>query len=130
MYEPIESLQRAVITKIEGMESGSEEVKFTLADGRIAIFWHSQDCCESVEVNDVEGDIADLIGAPLLVAEIATADADADVSESGTWTFYRFATVKGWVVVRWLGVSNGYYSESVSYRISDTDGKFPRSVYW
>ena len=82
------------------------------------IFEHIQDCCESVEIVDICGDLEDLVGSPILVAEECVSDAskgDEGLSDfSGTWTFYRFASMKGTVTVRWLGQSNGYYSEGVT----------------
>lgn len=118
MYSPIAQLYGAVIDQIDGMEAGSEKIVLYLSDGRKAWFWHERDCCESVEVCDVDGDPEDLIGLPLLAAETVSSSANSDVIESGTWTFYRFATAQGWVVIRWLGESNGYYSEDVSFSIA------------
>jgi hypothetical protein len=81
------------------------------------VFFHSQDCCESVSINDIVGDLSDLVGEPLLVAEEVSGESpvgfEDEYHESVTWTFYKFATRKGYVDVRWLGESNGYYSENV-----------------
>lgn len=98
-------------------KKGVDEMRFLTSDGTGFRFYHSQDCCESVLIEDVVGDLTDLIGSPLLVAEQISSEgapAREDV-DSYTWTFYRFSTVKGTVVVRWLGESNGYYSESVEF---------------
>jgi hypothetical protein len=80
-------------------------------------FWHCQDCCESVYIESVVGDLSDLEGEPLLIAEELSGEIpepkEDEYIESRTWTFYKFATRKGYVDVRWLGESNGYYSESV-----------------
>lgn len=79
-------------------------------------FMHHDDCCEHVFIEDIAGDLSDLVGSPILMAEAIDCDEGPlnEHEESYTWTFYKFATVKGYVTVRWYGSSNGYYSESVS----------------
>jgi hypothetical protein len=94
-----------------------------LSDTNYVKFQHHQDCCESVYIEDICGELGDLVGSPLLMAEEVsgyTRDPLCENEESYTWTFYRFATIKGSVNVRWYGSSNGYYSESISVEVVDT----------
>lgn len=92
-----------------------DEITFTFDDGRRFRMFHNQDCCESVGVEDVVGEWDDLLGAPLRMAEETMQADETGEYESATWTFYRFQADKGIVTVRWLGFSNGYYSESVDW---------------
>lgn len=110
-------LSGRLLVRVEG-GAGDESIAFVTSDGERWLMLHDQDCCEHVFVEDVCGDTADLIGSPLLLAEETSrsAGADDDVGDdSGTWTFYKMATIKGSVTIRWLGTSSGYYSESVSF---------------
>ena len=105
---------------IERINRTSDELTFHATDGRVFRFHHYQSCCESVYIEDVTGDLDDLLGTPLVMAEeVSNMDAPKPehVYESYTWTFYRFGTNKGSVTVRWLGTSNGYYSESVNFEV-------------
>lgn len=94
-------------------EHGHDRVIMYCDDGRIYTMMHQQDCCETVVLDDVCGDLDDLVGSPLLVAEVVSKRDDDPDYESATWTFYKFATIKGYVTLRWHGSSNGYYSEDV-----------------
>jgi hypothetical protein len=115
----VSELKDKTITSINGMEKGSDEIIFLCSDGSKYKMYHEQDCCENVAIEDVCGNISDLIGSELLIAEEATNESELsalrEYDESYTWTFYKFATRNGYVDLRWYGTSNGYYSESVYF---------------
>lgn len=114
-------LQGQTLVSVEGATAGSGQIIFTLADGRRFQLYHEQDCCETVNLEDVCGDIADLIGAPLALAEcVSNADPPSDIEakryeDCPEWTFYKLVTNNGAVTLRWYGDSNGYYSTAVTF---------------
>lgn len=95
-----------------------DELTLIGIDGTKYKFYHSQNCCQTVNIESIAGDLLDLVGSPIKMAEevISTSHSPAR-DESNTWTFYKFATIKGYVDVRWVGSSNGFYSESVDFRV-------------
>jgi hypothetical protein len=117
-----EKLRGETLKSIEGCEIGSESVIFTCENGKRYRLYHYHDCCETVSLNDIAGDISDLIGVPLEIAELVVSNddpvgalVDSDYRDSFTWSFYKLATKKGYVTLRWYGESNGYYSETVRF---------------
>lgn len=112
----VSTLLGKIILVISGFV-GDDVITFITADMKKYQMYHDQDCCENVRVEDVCGDYDDLIGSPLLQAEEITNESEPYAGDdSYTWTFYKFATIKGSVTIRWLGESNGYYSESVDFK--------------
>ena len=43
----------------------TDEIVFTTNAGEKFKLYHEQDCCETVEVEDINGELDDLIGAPI-----------------------------------------------------------------
>lgn len=82
------------------------------------VMHHYQDCCENVTIDDICGNLDDLIGNIILRAEERTNRTDkpkGEWDESWTWTFYTISTLRATVDLRWYGESNGYYSEGVDF---------------
>lgn len=120
-YKP--KISDMIGVKFDLVEADDWSLRFVCSEG-IFEFNHDQDCCESVGIESIIGDLQDLVGEPILLAEESTGETPADYKfeyepESYTWTFYKFATRKGYVDVRWLGESNGYYSEEVSLHFEE-----------
>ncbi|GEP95554.1 DUF7448 domain-containing protein [Chitinophaga cymbidii] len=74
----------------------------------------------SIFVEDINGDVLDLIGHPILKAESTSSterpkgSMPHDSYSHQEWTFYHIASIKGNVTIRWYGGSDEY-STSVSF---------------
>jgi len=102
----------------QGSARDGDALEFTTTGGDRYVMWHRQSCCEDVNLNEIVGELGDLVGARIESAEETSNSGDVVGDEFGsteTWTFYTIRTIKGTVMLRWYGSSNGYYSESVSF---------------
>lgn len=121
-YPELKDLLGKTLASIENQDN--QQLMIVTTDGDKYVMRHLQDCFEDVYIESIVGDLADLVGEPLLMAEESTGETPSDYKfkyepQSYTWTFYKFATRKGYVDIRWLGTSNGYYSEGVSFEWAD-----------
>jgi hypothetical protein len=101
-------------------QKDDDEIIFNMSDGNKYKMHHYQDCCEHVSIEDICGDMEDLLNSEILQAEEVSSNenpegVNPEYQDSFTWTFYKLGTNKGSVTIRWYGESNGYYSESVDF---------------
>ena len=115
MYDELVEIDSIKGMTMKRVEEFGDKVVFMTNDDRHFELKHVQDCCESVYLEDLCGDVNDLVGYPLVECHESSTKQEGsavDGENSRTWSFYRFSTVKGTVTVRFMGESNGYYSES------------------
>lgn len=128
--DPLHALVGKTVTRIRRSE---DLLIFYTQEGPVYVMHHDQDCCENVIIEDIEGDLEDLLGL-IVQAETCSSGFEQALrvaapeklksevgADSFTWTFYRISSNKGGVVIRWFGESNGYYSESVDFHEAGSD---------
>ncbi|NJN96361.1 MAG: hypothetical protein HC875_20715 [Anaerolineales bacterium] len=121
----ISELLGKILKKVD-VDAYKTQIEFETECGKKFLMTYHQDCCESVSIKQIDGDLEDLIGSPIVMAEERSSkeeeqplrDAPVDYScyEAYSWTFYKLATLKGYVGISWFGSSNGYYSTSVDFQ--------------
>lgn len=116
--DSLSELEGEVIASITGGEKGDRECVITTVSGKAIKIYHEQDCCEDVSIEDCESD--NIVGGLVHFAgfvgvehHVITTNGDYWYDNSQTWSFLKIETSKGSIWQRWLGESNGYYSESV-----------------
>lgn len=108
-------LGKTLVKCCQGGHDDNDAILFTTDTGKEYALGHQQDCCEHVYIEDVVGELQDLVGSPLLEAseDSSCGEGEGGYGDSYTWTYYKLGTIKSHVNIRFYGSSNGYYSESV-----------------
>ena len=95
------------------VDDEDNQIMLTTQSGRQIVIKHYQDCCENVHIVDTEGHWHELIGKPIISTSHDETEME-DAYDHGTRTVITFRVDGATVISRWIGESNGYYSESVS----------------
>ena len=126
-YTEYNSLKRIVGRTIVSYDTNKDNyLEFTFSDGSKTMMQHDNDCCESVYIEDINGDLNNLLNTPLLVAEERASDdfiEPDNYSGLQKWTFYCFRTIKGSVYIRWYARANGYYGVNINMTYTSSNGK-------
>lgn len=110
MVRIIEELLNKILIDVEVIDN--KQIILSCDNGEKYMMEHEPISMEDVWLEDIGGDLENLLNSPILLAEEVYEKGDPE-DGSFTWTFYKFSTAKGYVTMRWYGESNGYYSEEV-----------------
>lgn len=102
------------IVSISGMDTGGVEVVIETASGRTFRMYHVQDCCENVYIDATYGCANSILNKVVDETTYFTDNYDG-AYESGTISRFRIYCDGDYFEVKWIGTSNGYYGEGVSF---------------
>jgi hypothetical protein len=110
---PFESLKDKIIKNIK-INTKEDEILFIDSDDKKYLMWHDQDFNERMYIENICGDLDDILNSPILFVDETIID---NKESHEKFTFYRLATTKGSVTVRWCGEYNSRSSVSFGVEI-------------
>ncbi|MGL5803162.1 MAG: DUF7448 domain-containing protein [Cetobacterium sp.] len=115
MRNSVYNLDNLVGAKILDVDDSGYDLLKIVTDKGTMRFVHYQNCCEDVSLFDGFDDLKAMIGEEIKFAEETNNGKtdDYEPHDSYTWTFYKISTMWKDVTLRFIGESNGYYSEEV-----------------
>lgn len=90
------------------------QIRVETESGRVFLIYHKQDCCESVRLVDINGNIKHLEGKVIEDFSHMSKRYSNEYGNSETTTIITFFVDDSTVTTRLIGESNGYYSEEIS----------------
>lgn len=123
----ISILEGKILKEIKKIED--KQLNFYCEDGKVYRMYHEQECCEAVWLEDICGDLDDLIDSKIISAKEETQHSPKKTDEyncCSSWTFYILRTMKGTVTLRWYGTSNGCYSQKADIELITNEKKQER----
>ena len=105
-------MNRLIGKTMLSVERSGDGINFITNEGQMFNLSPSDGSPNDVHVfiESIVGDLKDLIGKPILKSE-ESSNGSENLDPQFTWTFYKLATIKGYVDIRFCGQSNGYYCE-------------------
>jgi len=110
----VKLLEGEILTHID-IDDSQRQIMLTTESGRIFKIFHAQDCCEDVLIKSTEGDWNTLKGKVIESVSLNEKEIPDDFYRTATETEITFVVNDSTVISRWIGTSNGYYSESVDF---------------
>ena len=114
--ENLDDLKGETLTHID-LNEKKDEILLTTESGRQFRVYHEQDCCEHVRIVGVLGRWNELLNRKVEEVGIDEIEfgSDYDYDGTGTETTLTFRVDGKTLINRWIGESNGYYSEKVDF---------------
>lgn len=123
-YDMIEKLIGATVVAVEGGVKGDDYLEVFFDNGWAYRQIHYLNCCERVEVEDINPSLETIVGG---VLHSIVREDETKLEGNNEWTFYKIHTSKGSVDIRWVGDTDSHYSTSITEEVRPPVGRWVKA---